>query len=106
VQARRLVRFWAVRELGVSLRDLARGLGGFKTFTTILGKFTNKRFMQDPSSIGIIFFAIAVIFIGVAFRNYLNVEGKMTIARKIWLRMAFVFAIVGIGLYFLQLFVF
>jgi hypothetical protein len=34
----------------------------------------------------------------------LKVERKMTIARKVWLRMAFIFAGVGIGLYFLQTF--
>ncbi len=62
--------------------------------------------MQGPSSFGIIFVAIAVIFIGVALRDYLNTEGKMTIARKIWIRMAFIFAAVGIGLFFVQIFLF
>jgi len=55
-------------------------------------------------SLSIVFVAIAVIFIGVTFRDYLKAEGKMTIARKIWIRMAFIFAAVGIGLYFLQIF--
>ena len=59
--------------------------------------------MQDPSSIGIVFVAIAVIFTGVALRDYLMAEGKMTIARKIWIRMAFIFAAVGIGLFFVQI---
>ena len=58
--------------------------------------------MPGPSSIGIVFVAIAVIFISVAFRDYLNAEGKMTIARKIWIRMAIIFAAVGIGLFFVQ----
>ena len=62
--------------------------------------------MQGPSSIGIVFVAIAVIFIGVAFRDYLMSENKMTISRKIWLRMAFIFAGVGIGLFFAHLFFF
>ena len=62
--------------------------------------------MQGPSSFSIVFVAIAVIFIGVAFRDYLITEGKMTIARKIWIRMAFIFAAVGIGLFFAQLFFF
>jgi len=52
-----------------------------------------------------VFIAIAVIFLGVAFRDYLKTEGKLTIARRIWIRMAFIFAGVGIGLYFLQIFV-
>jgi hypothetical protein len=60
--------------------------------------------MQGPSSISIVFVAIAVIFIAVALRDYLNAEGKMTIGRKIWIRMAIIFAAVGIGLFFLQLF--
>jgi hypothetical protein len=30
-------------------------------------------------------------------------EDKMTIARKIWIRMAFIFAAVGIGLFFVQI---
>jgi len=62
--------------------------------------------MQGLSSTGIVFVAIAVIFIGVAFRDYLNAEGKMTIGRKIWIRMAFIFAGVGIGLFFAQIFFF
>ena len=60
--------------------------------------------MQSLPSLGIVFVAIAVVFLGVAFWDYLKVEGKMTIARKIWLRMAFIFAGVGIALYFLQTF--
>ncbi len=48
---------------------------------------------------GIIFLAIALVFVGVALRDYLKTEGKMTIARKIWIRMALIFAGVGIGLF-------
>ena len=62
--------------------------------------------MQGPSSIGIVFVAIAVIFICVAFRDYLMSENKMTIARKVWIRMAIIFAGVGIGLFFVQIFLF
>ena len=62
--------------------------------------------MQSPSSLGIVFVAIAVIFIGIALRDYLKTEGKMTVARKVWIRMAFIFAAVGIGLFLLQLIVF
>ena len=62
--------------------------------------------MQGPSSIAIVFVAIAVIFIGVALRDNLKTEGKMTIGRKVWIRMAFIFAAVGIGLLFVQLFFF
>ncbi len=56
-------------------------------------------------NLGIVFIAIAVIFLGLALRDYLNSEGKMTISRKVWLRMAFIFSAVGIGLYFLRIFV-
>jgi len=62
--------------------------------------------MQGPSSLSIVFVAIAVIFIGVAFRDYLMAEEKMTIARKIWIRIAFIFTAVGIGLFFVQIFLF
>ena len=62
--------------------------------------------MQGPSSLSIVFVAIAVIFIGVALRDYLNAEGKLTIARKIWIRMAIIFAAIGIGLFFVQIFLF
>ena len=59
--------------------------------------------MPGPSSLSIVFVAIAVIFVGVAFRDYLITEGKMTVARKIWIRMVFIFAAVGIGLFFVQI---
>lgn len=60
--------------------------------------------VQIPPSLGIVFIALSVIFLCVAFRDYLKAEGKMTIARRIWLRMALIFAGVGIGLSFLQMF--
>ena len=58
--------------------------------------------MQILPSLGIVFVALAVIFLGVTFRDYLKAEGKMSIARKIWIRMSFIFAAVGIGLYFVH----
>jgi hypothetical protein len=61
--------------------------------------------MRNLPSLGIVFIAIAIIFIGVALRDYLKTEGKLTIARKTWIRVAFIFVAVGIGLYFLQAFV-
>jgi hypothetical protein len=62
--------------------------------------------MQGPSSLSVVFVAIAVIFIAVALRDYLKAEGKATIARRIWIRMAIIFAVVGIGLFFVQIFLF
>ena len=47
--------------------------------------------MNSPPSLGIIFIAIAVVFLSISFRDYLKTEGKLTIARKIWIRMAFIF---------------
>jgi hypothetical protein len=55
--------------------------------------------MGNPVSIAVIFIAISVIFICVAFRDFLKAEGKMTIARRTWIRMALIFAGVGIGIY-------
>ena len=60
--------------------------------------------IQGPSSIGVVFVALAVVFVGIALRDYLKAEGKLTIARKTWLRIAFIFAGVGIGLFFVQVF--
>jgi hypothetical protein len=62
--------------------------------------------MQGPYSLSSVFVAIAVIFVGVALRDYLKAEGKSTIARKIWIRMAFIFAAVGIGLFLVQILLF
>lgn len=53
-----------------------------------------------------VFVAIAVIFLGVTLQDYLRAEDKLTIARKVWIRMAFIFAGVAIGLYFVQTFFF
>jgi hypothetical protein len=58
--------------------------------------------MQNYPPIGIVFIAIGIIFLCITFRDYLKAEGKLTIARKIWLRMAFIFSGVGIGIYFLN----
>ncbi len=62
--------------------------------------------MQGPPLFSIVFVAIAVIFVYVALWDYLKAEGKMTTARKIWIRMAFIFAAVGIGLFLVQNFLF
>ena len=45
-----------------------------------------------------LFLALAVIFLGVTLRNVLVEEGKLTPARKTWLRVAFIFAVVAIVL--------
>ncbi len=60
--------------------------------------------MHSSPSLGIVFVAIAIIFLAATLRDYLKAEGKLTIARKIWIRMAFIFAVVGIGLYLVHTF--
>lgn len=55
-------------------------------------------------SIGIAFVALGVVFVAIAFQDYLKEKGKLTIARNIWLRMAFIFSSIGIGLAFLNIF--
>ena len=44
----------------------------------------------------IVFIALAVLFVGLALRDYLKSEDKLTPARKAWLRIAFIFSSVGI----------
>ncbi|HVO83154.1 MAG TPA: hypothetical protein VMU60_01895 [Syntrophobacteria bacterium] len=60
--------------------------------------------VQRPPSLAVVFVALAVVFVGIALRDYLKAEGKLSIARKTWLRIAFIFAGVGIGLFFLETF--
>ena len=47
---------------------------------------------------------IAVIFLAVAFQNYLKDDGKLTSARRTWLRLAMIFSGVGIASHLLQQF--
>jgi hypothetical protein len=57
---------------------------------------------MHPSSIGPIFIALSVIFLGAAFRNYLQTKGELTPARHTWIRVALIFAAVGIFLVVLR----
>jgi len=59
--------------------------------------------MGGLSLLGSVFVALAVIFLGVTVQNYLKAEGRMTPARQTWLRIAFIFAGVSIGLYAVQI---
>ena len=59
-----------------------------------------------PSTIGLVFVAIAVFFLAAVLRDFLKSEGKLTIARNLWLRLAFIFAGVAVALYFFQMFFF
>jgi hypothetical protein len=58
--------------------------------------------MQTLSVVSIVFIAISLIFLVISFRDYLRYGKQKTIARKVRLRMAIIFAAVGIGLYFLK----
>jgi hypothetical protein len=57
---------------------------------------------MHPSSVAFIFIALSVIFLGAAFRNYLQTKGELTPARQTWIRIAFIFAAVGILLVLLR----
>ena len=59
--------------------------------------------MISPPHVGLLFLAIALIFLGAAFHNYQTTERKHSATRQTWLRIAIVFAIVGIGLQLLHL---
>lgn len=59
--------------------------------------------MHRPGPIGIIFVALAVVFVGLTLRDALKSSGKLNIARKVWIRIALIFTAVGIGLNVIQL---
>lgn len=59
--------------------------------------------MPNVAPIGPVFIAIAVIFLALTTQEFLNTEGKMTPARKTWLRIALIFAGISIALYALQI---
>ena len=60
--------------------------------------------MFTTMGLWVVFVAIAIFFLGAVLRDLLKTEGKLTINRKIWLRLAFNFAGVGVGLFFVQAF--
>jgi hypothetical protein len=55
--------------------------------------------MFTPLNISVAFAAIAIFFLGAVLRDFPRTEGKLTITRKVWLRLAFIFAGAGIGLF-------
>jgi hypothetical protein len=56
--------------------------------------------MMALPPLGVVLVALSVIFLAAAFYNYLKTEGKLTPARKTWLRIAFIFAAIAIALFF------
>jgi zinc transporter ZupT len=59
--------------------------------------------MHHVPNLGIVFAALAAIFVALAVRDFLNAEGKLTPARRTWLRIAIIFACVSIGLFVVQI---
>ena len=56
-------------------------------------------FVGSTPAVAIVFLALAVIFAGITFRDYLLQEKKLTPARKTWLRISFIFSGIAIGLF-------
>ena len=59
--------------------------------------------MGSSARIGLLFCGLAAIFLAVALRDYLRAEGKRSLARRTWVRIAIIFAVVGIGLQLVSL---
>lgn len=59
--------------------------------------------MQNLPVLGTVFVGLAVIFLSLTIRDYLRSEGKLTPARRTWLRIALIFAAVGILQYFVHI---
>ena len=62
------------------------------------------RSMRIAPLVGLGFVALAMIFFGLWLKDYLKGEGRIPLARKAWLRIALIFAGVGVGLLFMQAF--
>jgi H+/Cl- antiporter ClcA len=60
--------------------------------------------MASPACVGLLFFGLAAIFLAAALRDYLSAEGKRSLARRTWVRIAIIFAVVGIGLQLVPVF--
>lgn len=52
--------------------------------------------------VGVAFVGLAVVFLGLAWRDYRREQGRMTISAKTRLRLAIIFMAVGLGLSFLS----
>lgn len=58
--------------------------------------------IQIVSIISVLFLAISSVFLALSFGDMVKNGMGMTIARKVWLRMALIFAAVATGLYVLH----
>lgn len=58
--------------------------------------------MPGAYQLELVFVAIAVIFLAAVVQNHLKDEGKLTPARKTWLRIVFIFSAIGIALFVIR----
>ncbi len=58
--------------------------------------------MITKSIVSIIFMIVAVILFMAAMWDYFKSKGEKSIARRIWLKMAFIFAAVAVVLFFVN----
>jgi hypothetical protein len=56
-------------------------------------------FADSVPTVAIVFVALSVVFTAVSLRDYLVREGKLTPARRTWLRLSLIFAGIAVGLY-------
>ena len=55
--------------------------------------------MLKGAQVGLLFIVLSLLFFGLSLRDYLRSGGKKTPARRAWLRIAIIFAIVGVFIY-------
>lgn len=60
---------------------------------------------ESVPAVAIVLVALAVVFVAAAVRNYFAEHGGLSAARSTWLRMAFIFSAVAIGLFVWHTFV-
>ncbi len=58
----------------------------------------------SPTMLTPVLLGLAIVFLGVTIQDYLRAEGKLSPARKTWIRIAFIFCAVAIGLFLLNRF--
>jgi len=58
--------------------------------------------MIVKSIVSIIFIVIAVILVIASIVDYVKTKGKKTIARRIWIQLAFVFGAIAVVLFFVN----
>ena len=57
---------------------------------------------MTASQIGLLFIALSILFFGLSLRDYIRSKGVRTPARRAWLRIALIFAVIGGYLYLLN----